>query len=49
MTASSTNAIRRLQTEQEIRRIEQNIQNQQRELEAKLRANDELKEQMQNQ
>ncbi len=37
------------QTEQEIRRIEQNIQNQQRELEAKLRANDELKEQMQNQ
>ncbi len=38
-----------VQTEQEIRRIEQNIQNQQRELEAKLRANDELKEQMQNQ
>ena len=38
-----------VQTEREIRRIEQNIQNQQRELEAKLRANDELKEQMQNQ
>ncbi|MDE6876998.1 MAG: ribonuclease Y [Alistipes sp.] len=38
-----------VQTEQEIRHIEQNIQNQQRELEAKLRANDELKEQMQNQ